>query len=87
MREILGKVAGSHSSVYADLRVLCGSHLMRYDAMTDAVNHPGFPVIWHSWQPGIPYVTFELTPEARDELTSAVDDLEAAWALPTAADP
>lgn len=83
MRQIVDQVATtmSQSSVYADLRALSHSSGRAYSSMEGAVNDPGYPVIWNSWSYGAAAVTFELTPECRDDMVHAAAQLEAMWEL------
>jgi hypothetical protein len=68
-----------YSTVYADLRRLCGSQTLRYSA--DAhVNAPGYPVVWHTWFSEGTRVTWTLTPEYRASVASEIGDLEASLA-------
>lgn len=76
-----------YGTVYADLRALCGSHAMdHYARMGEVVNEPGYPVVWHSWESGGAYVTWELADWFRDLETSGIAELEAILSLPTGGD-
>ena len=85
MREVTDRVAKtvSQSSIYADLRALSHSSARLYSDMEGAVNDPGYPVIWNTWFAGdtVGHVTFELTPECRDDMLHAAAQLEAMWEL------
>lgn len=79
-REVVDRLRSrSFSAVYADLRALCHSPGRPYASMHGPVNDPDYPVIWNSWA-GVNTVSFELTPEARAELSDGIDDLEALYA-------
>lgn len=83
-KEVARAIGESYSATYNTLRKLAHGASMPYADMVGDVNQPGYPVIWHSWFAGdaVGHVTWELTPEARDERVHEAAMLEAAFQSP-----